>query len=62
MNRVFNVQPGPTLRQYVAQGQMSAYSADVVYACWLLYRVCCTWLTAKWDEGCGPPCLSKPRR
>src|SRR5258708_2284484 len=41
LNRIFNVQPGPTLRHYVAHGQMSAgqcYSPDVIYACWLLYR------------------------
>jgi len=53
LNRIFNMQPGPTLRHDVAHGQMSAgqcYSADVIYACWLLYRVCCLFLMKKWDE------------
>jgi len=53
LNRIFNIQPGPTLRHDVAHGQMSAgqcYSADVIYACWLLYRVCCLFVMPKWDE------------
>ena len=37
---------GNRLRHLIAHGNMSArgggcYSADVIYACWLLYRVCC---------------------
>ena len=57
LNRIFNIQPGPTLRHDVAHGQMSAgqcYSADVIYACWLLYRVCCLFLMPKWDEWVRP--------
>jgi hypothetical protein len=57
LNRIFNVQPGPTLRHDVAHGQMSVgacYSADVIYACWLLYRVCCLPLMEKWDEWVRP--------
>jgi hypothetical protein len=57
LNRIFNVQPGPTLRHDVAHGQMSAgqcYSADVIYSCWLLYRVCCLPLMEKWDEWVRP--------
>jgi len=53
LDRVFNIQPGPALRHDVAHGQMSAgqcYSPDVIYACWLLYRVCCLFLMEKWDE------------
>jgi hypothetical protein len=51
-DRIFNVQPGPTLRQDVAHGQLSAgqcYSPDVAYACWLLYRVCCFFVLPAWD-------------
>lgn len=57
INRIFNVQPGPTLRHDAAHGQMSAgqcYSADVIYACWLLYRVCCIPLMDRWDEWVSP--------
>jgi hypothetical protein len=57
LERVFNIQPGPALRHDVAHGQMSAgqcYSPDVVYACWLLYRVCCLFLMEKWDEWVRP--------
>lgn len=57
LDRVFNVQPGPALRHDVAHGQMSAgqcYSSDVVYACWLLYRVCCLFLIKHWEERVKP--------
>jgi hypothetical protein len=57
LNRIFNVQPGPTLRHDVAHGQMSAgqcYSADVVYGCWLLYRVCCLFVLPAWNERISP--------
>jgi hypothetical protein len=57
LDRIFNIQPGPTLRHDAAHGQLSAgqcYSADVVYACWLLYRVCCLFLVKRWDEWVRP--------
>ena len=57
MDRIFNIQPGPTLRHDVAHGQLSAgqwYSPDVIYACWLLYRVCCLFLMENWDEWVRP--------
>jgi hypothetical protein len=60
LDRVFNVKPGPALRHDVAHGQMSAgqcYSADVIYACWLLYRVCCLFLLEKWEEWVRPGLL-----
>jgi len=28
--------------------------ADVVYACWLLYRVCCLFVLPAWDEAIAP--------
>jgi hypothetical protein len=57
LNRVFNVQPGPALRHDVAHGLLSAgqcHSPDVIYACWLLYRVCCLFLIEKWGEWVRP--------
>ena len=57
LNRIFNLQPGPTLRHDVAHGQLSGgqcHSADVIYACWLLYRVCCLPLLTRWDEFVRP--------
>jgi hypothetical protein len=57
LDRIFNIKPGPALRHDVAHGQLSAgqcYSADVIYACWLLYRVCCLFLVRKWDEWVRP--------
>ena len=57
LNRVFNIKPGPALRHDVAHGQLSSgacYSADAIYACWLLYRVCCLFLMKRWDEWVRP--------
>ncbi len=57
LNRIFNLQPGPTLRHDVAHGPLSegqCCSADVIYACWLLYRVCCLPLLTRWDEFVRP--------
>jgi hypothetical protein len=57
LDRVFNIQPGPTLRHAVAHGQVSAgecYSPDVIYALWLLYRVCCLFLMKKWEDWVRP--------
>jgi hypothetical protein len=57
LDRIFNIKPGPALRHDVAHGQLSAgqcYSPDVIYACWLLYRVCCLFLVRKWDEWVRP--------
>jgi hypothetical protein len=54
LDRVFNIQPGPALRHDVAHGQMSAGQCNVIYACWLLYRVCCLFLIEKWDEWMRP--------
>lgn len=57
LDRVFNIKPGPALRHEVAHGQLSAgqcYSPDVIYACWLLYRVCCLFVMNKWDAWVRP--------
>jgi hypothetical protein len=57
LNRLFNLQPGAALRHDVAHGQLSAgqcYSADVIYGCWLLYRICCLPLLPEWEERVRP--------
>lgn len=57
INRIFNLQPGPTLRHSAAHGQLSAsecYGPDAFYACWLLYRICCLFVIAQWDEWVRP--------
>ena len=44
IERVFLKKPGPALRHGVAHGLLhdgSTYSADAIYACWLMYRLCC---------------------
>ena len=57
LNRIFNLQPGPNLRHEMAHGQVSAgecYTPDVIYACWLLYRVVCLPLVENWDTWVRP--------
>lgn len=57
LDRVFNSQPGPTLRHDVAHGQLTdgeCYSAHAIYACWLLYRVCCLFVMEKWEDWVRP--------
>jgi hypothetical protein len=43
IERVFLAQPGPVIRHSVAHGLLhdgNPYSADAVYACWLIFRLC----------------------
>jgi hypothetical protein len=57
LNRVFNVKPGPALRHELAHGQVTpaeCFAPDVIYACWLLYRICCLFLVDEWDERIRP--------
>jgi hypothetical protein len=57
LNRIFNVQPGPNLRHEMAHGQISAndcYTADIIYACWFLYRLVCLPLVQNWDTWVRP--------
>lgn len=57
LKRIFYDGPGPTLRHDVAHGKLwGCESVDVIYACWLLYRVCCLFKMEKWDE-CVRPLL-----
>lgn len=57
LNRIFNVQPGPNLRHEMAHGQISAnecYTADIIYACWFLYRLVSLPLVPNWDAWVRP--------
>lgn len=44
IDNVFLSKPGPSLRHQVAHGLLtdgSPYGADAIYACWLIFRLCC---------------------
>lgn len=44
IEHVFLKKPGPSLRHGVAHGLLqdsSAFTPDAVYACWLIFRLCC---------------------
>jgi hypothetical protein len=44
INNVFLAHPGPRLRHGVAHGLLSdgdPYGPDAIYACWLIFRLCC---------------------
>jgi hypothetical protein len=44
IDNVFLSQPGPTVRHVVAHGLLpdgAAFGHDCIYACWLLFRLCC---------------------
>ncbi len=44
IEHVFLKKPGPSLRHGVAHGLLqdsSAFTADAIYACWLIFRLCC---------------------
>ena len=49
LEHVFLKKPGPCLRHGVAHGLLqdsSAFTADGIYACWLIFRLCCAPLFA----------------
>lgn len=49
IEHVFLKRPGPSLRHGVAHGLLhdgSAFTADAIYACWLIFRLCCVPLFA----------------
>ncbi len=48
---LFNYRPGPALRHQAAHGKMmdgQCYSADTIYACWLIYHMTCLPLRGHW--------------
>jgi hypothetical protein len=55
---LFDRKTGDRLRHLIAHGNISGggcYTADVIYACWLLYRLCCLpALKAGWDKVIRP--------
>jgi hypothetical protein len=43
IENVFLIRPGPHIRHNVAHGLLhdgAPYSADALYACWLIFRLC----------------------
>lgn len=50
---LFNYKPGPALRHAFAHGKVAAgacFGADVIYACWFIYRLTCLPLFPYWSE------------
>ncbi|MBE1506276.1 hypothetical protein H4W29_003457 [Rhizobium viscosum] len=50
IHNVFLAKPGPSLRHVVAHGLLSdagCHGPDAVYACWLIFRLCCIPLFSK---------------
>lgn len=50
---VFNKRGGPALRHCAAHGLMDAgsfFGPDVIYACWLMFRICCLPMLSDWSE------------
>jgi hypothetical protein len=53
IDNVFLSKPGPSLRHQVAHGLLtdgSPYGADAIYACWLIFRLCCIPLFRQRDQ------------
>lgn len=54
---LFNYRPGPALRHEVAHGKLTdgqCYSADAIYACWLIYQMTVAPLVPYWKEQIAP--------
>jgi hypothetical protein len=53
MDLLFVGRPGPSLRNALSRGQISAgacFHPDMVYGCWLIYRLCMVFLLRHWDQ------------
>jgi hypothetical protein len=53
---LFNYKP-PALQHEFAHGKVGAghcFHADVIYACWFIYRTCCLPLFPYWSEHVAP--------
>lgn len=53
IRQVFAQRPGPALRHEIAHGKLgdgACYHPDVIYACWLIYRITCLPLTGVWQQ------------
>ena len=54
---LFVYRPGPALRHEFAHGKIASgycYHPDIIYACWLIYRLCCLPLMPHWKEHLAP--------
>ncbi|MDZ4140270.1 MAG: hypothetical protein U1D66_15555 [Erythrobacter sp.] len=54
---LFNYRPGPALRHEAAHGKLTdslSYSADAIYACWLIYQITVAPLLPYWKEHIAP--------
>jgi hypothetical protein len=57
IDQLFAKRPGPALRHELAHGKLgdgSCFSHDVVYACWLIFRLACLPLMPVWDKVVEP--------
>lgn len=57
INQLFAKRPGPALRHELAHGKLgdaSCFSHDVVYACWLIWRLTCLPLMRVWGKTVEP--------
>jgi hypothetical protein len=53
IDNVFNHRGGPNLRNRLAHGLVAGWephSHDAIYACWLIFQLCCIPLHSEWDE------------
>jgi hypothetical protein len=53
INQLFAKRPGPALRHELAHGKLSdgsCFSHDVIYACWLIFRLACLPIMPVWDK------------
>ena len=56
IDHVFNHRGGPNLRNRLAHGlvaEWEPHSHDAIYACWLIFQLCCIPLHSQWDEIAG---------
>ncbi|MBM7404972.1 MULTISPECIES: DUF4209 domain-containing protein [Sphingomonas] len=54
---LFNYRPGPALRHEAAHGKLTdglSFSADAIYACWLIYQMTVAPLVPYWKEHIAP--------
>jgi hypothetical protein len=54
---LFHAKPGPALRHAIAHGLVSAgacFHHSVIYAIWLMYRVCCLFTLGEWEAIIAP--------
>lgn len=53
IDHLFSIRPGPSLRNEMAHGKLSSatyFGNDVIYACWLILRICCLPLFGRWAD------------